>query len=319
VGSPEDRGAVERTTLTFQDERLATLELPCFVARGPHDGPALSLIAGIHGCEYSSIAGVTRFMRSLDTSELRGTITAVPIVSLSSFRARTPFVVPEDGKNLNRCFPGTYEGTFTDALARAVFDALIEQADVLIDLHGGDQVEDLAPFTLYDASPVEGEARSLAIAFGLPYVLRSAPSSAPIGGTTSSAAAAAGVPAVIAEVGGRGLLEESAVRMHVGGLERALRQLEMLPGEADEVFGQQHVGRFVWLRAGVEGWWEPSVEAGALTGVGERLGVVRNLYGDVVEEVVSPEAGVVLFLTTSPAVTADGLLLGLGADIEPID
>jgi len=309
---------VERTTLRFGDERLAGIELPCFVARGARDGPALSLVAGIHGCEYSSIAAVTRFVRSLNTAELRGTITAVPIVSITSYRARTPFVVPEDGKNLNRCFPGTYAGTFTDALARAVFEKLIEPADVLIDLHGGDQVEALAPFTLYDTSPVEDEARRLAVAFGLPYIVRSAPSEAPIGGTTSNAAAAAGVPAVIAEVGGRGLLEESAVRMHVAGVERTLQQLGMLPGRPKEIRGQQHVGRFVWLRSSVEGWWEPSVEAGETTRAGEPLGIVRDLHGDLVEEVVAPEDGVVLFLTTSPAVGEDGLLLGLGAVVEPL-
>jgi hypothetical protein len=44
---------------------------------------------------------------------------------------------------------------------------------------------------------------------------------------------------------------------------------------------------------------------------------VRSLYGDVAEEVFAPEAGVVLFLTVSPPVPADGLLLGLGAGLSP--
>ena len=48
------------------------------------------------------------------------------------------------------------------------------------------------------------------------------------------------------------------------------------------------------------------------------VGVVRDLYGDILEEIVAPETGIVLFLTTSPAVGADGLLLGLGVDLEPI-
>jgi uncharacterized protein len=309
---------IERGTVRFDAEVLGGLELPCFVATGAKDGPRLSLIAGIHGCEYSSIAAVMRFMGALDTAELSGSITAVPIVSLSSYRARTPFVVPEDGKNLNRCFPGSYDGTFTDALARAVFDELIEPADVLIDLHGGDMVEALEPFSLYDASPVEERARELAVAVGLPYVLRSAPAEAPIGGTTSSAAAAAGVPAVIAEAGGCGLLEERAVRLHLDGLANALRHLGMLPGEPRAPDGLQHVGRFVWLRSGVEGWWESAVSAGDAVVARSRLGCVRDLHGDVVEEILAPEDGVVLFLTTSPAVTRDGLLLGLGADLEPI-
>src|ERR1051325_3396148 len=119
---------VERRTIVFSEPRLAHLEHPAFEARGGRDGPHVALIAGIHGCEYSSIAAATRFMNDPDTAELAGSITAVPVVSIQSFERRSPFVVPEDGKNLNRCFPGTYGGTYTDALARSIFDELIEPA-----------------------------------------------------------------------------------------------------------------------------------------------------------------------------------------------
>ena len=68
---------IEKTTIVFEHELLAGLEHPAFVARGEAgDGPKLSLIGGIHGCEYSSIAAVTRVMSELDTSRLTGTITA---------------------------------------------------------------------------------------------------------------------------------------------------------------------------------------------------------------------------------------------------
>src|ERR1043165_9270745 len=97
---------VERRTIVFPDERLGGLEHPAFEARGSRDGPRVALIGGIHGCEYSSIAAVTRFMNELDVEELSGSITAVPVVSMQSFERRSPFVVPEDGKNLNRSFPG---------------------------------------------------------------------------------------------------------------------------------------------------------------------------------------------------------------------
>jgi predicted deacylase len=228
-------------------------------------------------------------------------------------------VTPEDGKNLNRCFPGSYDGTFSDALARAVFETLIEPAGALIDLHGGDQVEALEPFSLYDASDVEDEARALAVAFGLPYVLRSVPSGAPISGTTSSAAASAGVPAVIAEAGGCGLLEEHAVRLHLDGLANALKQLGILPGDPEpSPPGMRSVERFVWIRSSSEGWWEPAVRAGEEVAGASHLGVVRDPYGDVVEEIVAPDDGVALFLTTSPAVEPDGLLLGLGVGVAPV-
>ena len=43
---------------------------------------------------------------------------------------------------------------------------------MLLDLHGGDQVEALEPFAIYDASPVEERAHAIAVAFNLPYVVR---------------------------------------------------------------------------------------------------------------------------------------------------
>jgi predicted deacylase len=240
-------------------------------------------------------------------------------VNMTSFRARTAFVVPQDGKNLNRCFPGSHDGTFSDVLARHLFDEFIAPSDVMLDLHGGDMVESLEPFTLYDESPVEEQARALAIAFDLPYVVRSAPGEAPISGTTTSAAAAAGVPAVIAEVGGRGLLEEDAVQRHLSGLGNALRHLAMLPGDPTPPRADMRsVGRFVWLRCKDEGWWEPNVHPGDIVDAGSSLGSVRNLFGDLREGIAAPEDGVVLFTTTSPAVEADGLLIGLGVEIDDV-
>ena len=259
-----------------------------------------------------------RFMDELDASELAGTITAVPVVSMQSFRQRSPFVVPEDGKNLNRSFPGSREGSYTDKLARAIFDDLIAPADALIDLHGGDQVEELEPFTIYAASPVEERAHGMAVAFGLPYVVREEPHEGGLAGMTITAAADAGVPAIIAEAGGRGILEEAAVQMLVAGVQNTLRSLGMLPGELESPTAQRLVGRNVWVRAEHEGWWEPTVSPGDAFDQGAPLGRIRNLWGDVLEEVQAPAAGVVLFVTSSPAVVADGLLLGLGTDLSPL-
>jgi uncharacterized protein len=310
---------IERRLLRFDHELLAGLELPCFEATGGGDGPHLCLLGGIHGGEYSSIAAVVRFMNELDTRELRGRITAVPIVSMPSFLARMPFVMPQDGKNLNRCFPGSPDGTFSDVLAHHIFETLIAPSDVMLDLHGGDMVEALEPFSLYDESPVEERARGMAVAFGLPYVVRSAPADAPIAGTTTGAAAAAGIPAVIAEAGGCGLLEEHAVRMHLDGVANVLRHLEMLPGEVvPPRTDMRTVGRFVWLRSAEAGWFEPDVGAGDEVRAGAVIGTIRDLFGTVVERIAAPDDGVVLFLTSSPAVAADGLLLGLGAELAPI-
>src|SRR3954471_4000267 len=208
-----------RTTISLNGE-----DVPCFeVGQG---APRISVIGGIHGCEYSSIAAVTRLMRELEGAELHGTVVGVPVVSMASFRRRTPFVVPEDGRNLNRTFPGDPEGSYTDRLAHDIFTRLIEPADAVLDLHGGDLVEALEPFALYH----DETARDLALAFGLPYVVDSEGS---LEGTTSGAAAQAGIPGVIAEAGGIGQLEEQAIDLLASGARNALKQLGVLEGQPE--------------------------------------------------------------------------------------
>ena len=308
--------AVERRTI-----ELAGLAVPFVEVTGSADGPTLTVIAGVHGCEYASMDGVRRWLRTLEGRELRGRVRTVPVLNVTAFAARTPFVVPEDGKNLNRSFPGRPDGTLAERLAYDAFTQLITGSDAYVDAHCGDMVEALQPFALYEAGPAEDQARELAAAYGLPYVIRQAagPGRA-VTGTSSASAAAAGIPAITAEAGGCGLVEEHAVARHVAGLDGVLARLDMAP--AGQPAGQPaeppsrptYLGRFIWPRCTKAGWWAPAVSAGDPITEGQVIGTVSSLDGGRVQETVTaPADGVVIFVTTSPAVADDGLLLGLGA------
>ncbi|HMD94281.1 MAG TPA: succinylglutamate desuccinylase/aspartoacylase family protein [Trebonia sp.] len=301
---------IKRYTADFAGQETPVIELA-----GDGPGPRLSVIAGVHGCEYASMAGVRRWVAGLAGRSLRGTVKVVPVVNLPAFRARSPFVVPEDGKNLNRCFPGSPTGTLAERLAFAVFEQVIAGSDALVDTHAGDLIEALEPFALYDGGPAEEVARGMATGYGLGYVLRQAPGTgAPIAGTSSAAAAAAGVPAITAEAGGCGLVEQAAVAAHVRGLDGVLRYLGMSDDPAPPSPAPVYLDSFIWPRTPSAGWWEPSVRVGETVRAGQVLGTVSTLDGGaVLETFSSPADGVVLFLTSSPAVAADGLLLGLGA------
>lgn len=304
-------------TVTRRSLELAGLTVPLVEVTGSHDGPLLTVIAGVHGCEYASMDGVRRWLRELGTRDISGRVRAVPVLNVSAFAARTPFVVPEDGKNLNRCFPGDPAGTLADRLAYDAFTQLITGSDAYIDAHCGDMVEALQPFALYESGPAEDRAHALATAYRLPYVIRQVPGpDRAVSGTSSGAAAAAGIPAITAEAGECGLVQEHAVALHVAGLNSVLESLGMAepaPGAAAPP-EQTQLGRFLWLRCRDAGWWEPTVKAGEAVSAGQVIGTVSTLDGaDVMEEILAPADGVIIFLTSSPAVAADGLLLGLGA------
>jgi predicted deacylase len=306
-----------KPTVRYRGIDLADLSVPVIELTGRHDGPRLAVLAGVHGCEYAPMAAVRRWIRELTGRDLRGSVVAVPVLNLPAFRARSPFVTPDDGKNLNRCFPGDPAGTLSDRLAHATFTQLISGADALLDVHAGDMVEALEPFALYDAGPREGAALGLATAYGLGYVIRQEPGpDRAVGGTTSAAAASAGIPAIIAEAGGCGLVEKAAVDTHVRGLNRVLAHLGIADDEAVGEPGQPpaQLGRFLWLRCADAGWWEPAVRPGENVAEGQVLGTVSSLDGaQVLQTITAPAAGVPMFVTSSPAVAAGGLLLGLGA------
>ena len=296
---------------------LAGHDIPVVELIGAGNGPRLTVLAGVHGCEYAPMAAVRQWTRALAERELLGSVCAVPVLNVPAFRARTPFVVPDDGKNLNRCFPGDPAGTVAERLAYAAFTQLIVGSDALVDVHAGDMVEALEPFALYDAGASEAKAHELAAAYGLGYVMRQEPGpDRAAGGTTSTAAAEIGIPAIIAEAGGCGLIEPAAVNAHVRGLDRVLALLGMA---ADPARGQgrgepAYLRRFLWLRSGYEGWWEPAVRPGEPVAEGQLLGAVSSLDGaQVLQTLSAPSPGVPMFVTSSPAVAADGLLLGLGA------
>jgi predicted deacylase len=314
---------IELTTVRLGND----LEIPCLRGVGASDGPHVTLISGVHGAEYCSVAGVRQFAAALDARELSGRVTALPVVNPTAFWTRTPFVTPEDGKNLNRVFPGNAEGTFSESLAHELFERFVRGSDYVVHVHGGSTLEYVEPFVGYDGADVadvspevERASRELALAYGLKYVLRSER----VGSRGSptmlrTAAAEAGIPSLLTEAGDQGFLDESDIELHRRGLRRVLERLGMLPAsDGAAVAGQTLVRSFVAVRAEGEAWWEPAVSIGAEVEAGAELGTLYDLFGAEIARVRAPVDGACLVLTTSPAAAEGSVLAYLGTDLEPV-
>ena len=280
------------------------------------EGPHLTVIAGVHGTEYTSIAAARELLAELRPAQLSGTVTVAPLINLPAFWARTPFVVPLDGNNLNRSFPGDAAGSAAERIAVAVTEELIKGSDYVIDLHAGDLPEALEPFVFYDASPVERQARELALAYGLGHMVRQSSDGRTVAGSTSAAAADLGIPSFTAESGECGILDADAVERHLRGLRNVLRQLRLLPGDPVAFDHPVEHDGWIWMRTIDAGWWQPAVATGTLVADGDLLGTVSPIIGGTPTPIIAPAAGVPLFITSSPAVCADGLLLGLARPVK---
>lgn len=289
-------------------------DVPAYVIRGKETGPALVITAGIHCAEYPGIAAALRVAQETDPAELRGNLIVVPLVNTPGFYERSMYTNPRDGKNINRTFPGKADGTPAERVTHFLTTELIKGADAYIDLHGGDLIEALIPFTLYQRTgkdALDKQSEAIAAAFDLDFILAAGADAVP--GASHTAAAAMGIPAVIAEVGQQGIFESASVERHVRGIRNAMIRLKMVEGQEVLYANPRRLERFEWLRAKAEGLYYPSVGAGQNVEKGQAIGEVRDLLGEVRQELKAPESGPVLFVVTALAVRKGDPLIGIGA------
>lgn len=308
-------GAKQRHEVALPGGLLRDSRWPVVSIVGEQPGPAVFINAGVHGGEYPAIETVVRLASSIDAREVSGTIVLMPIVNLPAFRERTPFVCPVDGLNPNRMFPGDANGSYTEQLVHALTEELIVRADAYIDLHGGDMVEALVPFSICRGGheAVDAQSRELAEVFGLPYLLVIDRPVQPAKGSMSFVAAVErGVPGFIAEAGGVGLLEEAPVQLLTDGVIRVLNHLGILHRDVEPAGDVTVLSSFEWLYSRNAGMFHTRVAVDQVVAEGDVVGTIDSLFGDTLEEIVSPVEGRVLFLTTSPAMSANGLLMGIG-------
>jgi predicted deacylase len=285
--------------------------LPMWLVNGAADGPTLVVSAGVHPAEYASIAAALEFGQTLDPKKVRGRVIVVPVMNLPAFTARAIYVCPLDNKNLNRVFPGNASGTASEQIAAWVFGNVIKQADYYVDLHGGDLIEALVPFTIFSRSGdvrVDDASLGMAKAFGIPILVCSETP-----GSTFSSASKAGIPSILTEAGGQGIWPPDAVKAHTQGLARLMRHLKMRAGGPPKPVRCRVLSKFLWLRSEHDGFWYPAVGVGARVRKGQELGRVTDWEGRVMQKAISPAAGRVLFIVSSLAINKTDPLLAAGA------
>ena len=214
---------------------------PVISITGAKPGPVLFVNAGVHGGEYPAIEAVIRLSNTLDPKKIAGTVILMPVMNLPAFRARTPFVCPIDNVNPNRVFPGDPTGSYSEQMTHALINEFVVHADAYIDLHGGDIPEALVAFVIckHGDDDVSAKSKQMALAFELPYVLTVSKPVQPSKGLSSYAAAAEkGIPAILAEAGGVGQMQEEAVELLVNGVLNVMRHLGMIAGDTPATTGK---------------------------------------------------------------------------------
>lgn len=270
------------------------ITLPLHVVRGKKTGPTVFVSAAIHGDELNGMGVIHDLIFGEQIELLRGTLILLPVVNIFGFEVQSRYM--PDRRDLNRAFPGSPTSNLTSRVARVVFDEVISRSDYGIDLHTAAGGRTNFPNVRGDLT--NPGVRRIARAFGCELMVNSKGPD----GSLRREAVKAGCPTIILEAGEPLKIEPGVLAVGLRGVKNVLSELAMLPGEPEKPAYQVRVDKSVWVRAEVGGLLRFHVAPGAFVEEGQVVATNAGVFGETQNQLLAPADGIVLGMTTLPAV-----------------
>ncbi|MTI64068.1 succinylglutamate desuccinylase/aspartoacylase family protein [Methylophaga sp.] len=289
------------------------LSMPVQVISGRRTGPVMFVSAAVHGDEINGVEIIRRLVKSKSLKGLRGTLIAIPVVNVYGFLNQSRYL--PDRRDLNRCFPGSDEGSLAARLAHSFMTEVVQHCTHGVDLHTAAIHRDNLPQMRADLSNPDVEA--MARAFDAPVIVNSGL----IEGSLRYAALEANVPVIVYEAGEALRFNELAIRAGVKGVIEVMRKIGMLaPSRQKAKKRDPFVARSsVWVRAPQSGIFRMLVPMGASVTKGDLLGMVAAPYGkdNSETEVFASSSGVIIGRTNIPLVNEGEALFHIARFSKP--
>lgn len=297
-----------RTCLKIYDTGLI---IPATIIHGRRPGKRITLAAGVHSREYIGIQALTELSDELQPEAITGTVVMLHCCNYDGFLCRSSDVFPQDGKNLNRVFPGRADGTAAEQVAAFLEETVMEGSDYLVDLHSGGFCESLTPHVYFQGTAkkeVNAISRQMAELTSAPYIVRSSAENG-----FYSYAGQKGVPAILLERGGCGLLDPQQVKEDVADVRNILRGLGFLQDGVPALHTTKKlISTGYYEDSPSHGCWYPAKQPGDRIEKGELMGEIRTIYGEPIEQVRAKAAGVILYQTVSLGIEAGTPMIAYG-------
>jgi uncharacterized protein len=296
----------ERRYIDLRIARLPThtvIDLPIYVSRAVEDGPTLLLTAGLHGDEINGVEIIRRLIADRDLKPARGTVIAIPVVNIYGFLQQARYL--PDGKDLNRSFPGSKNGSLAARVAHAIVDEILPVIDFGVDFHTGGASKDNYPQIRCVISQAQNMA--LAKAFAPPFILNSKL----IDRSFRKAAQRRGKSIIVYEAGESLRFDEHAIQEGIDGTLRLMHHYGMLD-KAPEPHLTRIFEKSTWIRARVSGLFRTSIQTGSRITRGQLLGTITDPFGESQIEIHSRQNGYIVGINHMPVVNAGDALFHLG-------
>jgi hypothetical protein len=290
----------ENKTIDMEIAKLhntAKLKIPIIVRRSKIDGPIVLFSAGIHGDEINGVEIVRQLITKKINKPKRGTIICIPIINMFGFINKTRQF--PDGRDLNRVFPGSKNGSLASRFAFHILTEIMPLVDYAIDFHAGGASRFNAP--QIRIAPKNPELKILADVFNAPFTLFSKN----IVGSFRNASHKLNVKMLLFE-GGKSLdIDDAVAASGIQGVKRILSYLDMLdPKHIIEVPKSPtiYIDKSSWVRAQCSGLLHDHGCIGRYVSKGGLLAVITDPFGQFERKVNAPNDGYIINANLSPIV-----------------
>ncbi|MBU2526805.1 MAG: succinylglutamate desuccinylase/aspartoacylase family protein [Bacteroidetes bacterium] len=290
----------ESKTIYLEIAKLHTttkLSIPIIVERAEEPGPVILITAGIHGDEINGIDIVRQLVAQKINCPLRGTIVCIPIVNVFGFVNRSRAF--PDGRDLNRVFPGSKNGSLASRFAYEIMTEILPKVDYCLDFHtGGAQRFNAPQIRIEFDNPTLYELAKL---FNAPFTVHSKN----LAKTFRNSCDKLGKPMLLFEGGKSDDINKEISRQAIEGIKRVLNHLGVLCARVKANPPSQHtvfVSETQWIRAKVSGLFHNEIEIGQRVKKGTVLANITDPYGSISKKIKAPVEGYVININHSPIV-----------------
>jgi hypothetical protein len=121
-----------------------------------------------------------------------------------------------------------------------------------------------------------------------------------------------GIPAIAPETDGAGKIEEKAVVFYLDGILNVMEYLKMIEGSPKKTMVKKKIVDLHMIRAELGGLFYPKFKAGDIVSEEDVIGEIKNLKGNVVEQIKASISGVILVRMTYVTVNSGDIVMVLG-------
>ena len=283
------------------------IEIPVHVFRSKHDGPVVLLIAGMHGDEINGIEIIRQLLRKkIFKNLLCGSVIAIPIINIVSF-INGMRELP-DGRDLNRCFPGSQSGSLGSRIAYDLMNEILPQIDFGIDFHtGGAKINNYPQLRCVFEDPKNIELSRL---FGAPFILNSPYRDK----TFRKEASKKGKSILVYEAGESSRFNTLAINEGIEGCLRMMHKLKMISLKETTPEISIVLNNTKWIRAKISGLFRTTKKYGSYIEKNEVLGTISDPYGELEEILKAPRNGFIIGINNQPVVNEGDAVLHIGVE-----